>query len=156
MSVIHQWKMIIHEHCRLVSSRVLHKKRRRLWSGAVMIMSFGRLGSRVCLLVSNLELDATAQVFFCCWANFERPHMKLACHPNIDVSYVLGSLLMLAECMIAAISFLHKPEHNSCWGWSVWLGLQSNYICLVLLASVICFQSWKRGRVPDAAEAFVL
>lgn len=125
--------------------------------GAVMIiMSFGEAGIK-CVACSSqiLELDAAAQIFFFwCWA-YQILSVRIWNWLVKDTMF-LATLLMLAECMIATIPFLHKPEHNSCWGWSVWPGLQSNYIYLVLLASVICLQSWKLRRISDAAEAFVL
>jgi hypothetical protein len=148
MSEIHQWKMIIHEHCRLVSPRVLHKKRRRLWSGAVMIMYFGRLGSRVCLLVSNSGAGCCSSIFFWCWANFECPHMKLICpQKNIDVSYIPWKLTHVGWM------------HDSCnslppQAWAQFLlrmvGLAWSSVQLYLLEC--CWQVWFVFKVGNFEE----
>ena len=157
MSEIHQWKMITHEHCNLVSPRVLHKKRRSTlkWCCDDHNVFWGGWDQVCCLLISNSGAGCcSSNFFFWCWA-YQILSVRIWNWLVKDTMF-LATLLMLAECMIATIPFLHKPEHNSCWGWSVWPGLQSNYIYLVLLASVICLQSWKLRRISDAAEAFVL
>ena len=84
MSEIHQWKMITHEHCRLVSPRVLHKKRRSTlkWCCDDHNVFWGGWDQVCCLLISNSGAGCCSSNFFFLMlsiSNFECPHMKLTC-----------------------------------------------------------------------------